>query len=67
MALTVKQLKEKIPLADVTELKDGVKYIVRVKGRQPESTMHAVQRAVLAAGINAFVCDEHLEFLEIID
>ena len=67
MKLTVKQLKEKISLADVTELKDGVKYIVRVKGRHPASTMHAIKRAVLDAGINALVCDEALEFLEIAD
>jgi peptidoglycan hydrolase-like protein with peptidoglycan-binding domain len=68
MSLTVKQLKEKLPAADVTELRDGVKYIVRLKSYATEDAVRHAQQVLKDLGVNALVVDASaVEFLEIVD
>lgn len=67
MPLTVKELKEKLPLAEVTELRDGVKYIVRVKGRVDPPMMNHVRDALAGFGLNALVIDDTIELFEIVE
>lgn len=70
MPLTVRELKERCKLedADVVGLKDGVTYVVRLKGVVPLSRLEHLRGLLLSStGINALVCDESVEFLEIVE
>jgi hypothetical protein len=67
MPLTVRQLKEKCGFkdADVLGLKDGVRYILRIKGHASDSALEHTRKTLAEVGLNVAVCDDSVEFLEI--
>lgn len=65
--LTVKQVKEALPMADVSELKDGVRYLVRVHGNVTYAQVVDVKKFCVLAGLNVVVVTDQVELLEIIE
>jgi hypothetical protein len=68
MPLTVKQIKEREPLADVTELQDGVRYLVKVHSEITLQSLDYLKELLASQGLhNVLVCGPDIEFLEIVD
>jgi hypothetical protein len=65
--MTVRELKEKLPETDVTELKDGVRYILRLPDSARSYDIDRARQVVAEFGLNALVVPHSVELFEIVE